>query len=322
MARKFTVESSPHTFSCNHKSKIMWMVVLALLPAFGMGIYNFGLGVLWIALTSIFIAVVTEGFFNKLRGKPLSRLLNGPAVVTGLLLALTLPPTVPLWIPALGAFIAIAIAKHAFGGAGMTIFNPALVGRAFLVASFPALMSKYLWPAGWDAITSATPMQVLKVQGYESAISLFGGKILAYKSLFIGNIAGCIGETSAIALLIGGLFLIFMKIIDWKVPTIYVGTVFILTFLFGQDPIYHILGGGLFIGAFFMATDYGGMPITKSGRIYFALGLGLLTTLIRIYGGYPEAVNYSILLMNAASPLIERITIPKPFGHKKEKDME
>jgi len=316
MARQFTVEAPPHVFSKSRKYKIMWLVVLALLPALGVGIYNFGLRVLWIALTSIAVAAATEGFFNKLRGKPLSRLLNGPAVVTGLLLALILPPTVPLWIPALGSFIALAIAKHAFGGAGMTIFNPALVGRAFLVASFPALMSKYIWPSGWDAITSATPMAVLKMQGYESAISFFGSKMLAYKSLLFGNVAGSIGETSALALLIGGLFLIFMKIIDWKVPTIYIGTVFVLTFLFGQDPIYHILGGGLFIGAFFMATDYGGMPITKPGRVYFALGLGLLTVLIRLYSGYPEAVNYSILLMNAATPLIERLTIPRPFGHQ------
>jgi electron transport complex protein RnfD len=177
-------------------------------------------------------------------------------------------------------------------------------------------MTSYIWP---DGITSASPLSMLKLAGYESAITHFGGRLLAYKSMFLGNIAGCIGETSALALLIGGLFLIFMKVIDWKIPTIYIGTVFVFTFIFGQDPIFHILGGGLFIGAFFMATAYEGMPITKTGRIYFALGLGILTSVIRLFGGYPEAVNYSILLMNAAAPLIERLTINKPFGYIKKK---
>ena len=187
------------------------------------------------------------------------------------------------------------------------------------VASFPVIMTKYIWP---DGITSASPLAALKASGIDSAIGIFGSKFAAYKAMLIGNIAGCIGETSAIALLIGGLFLIFMKVIDWKIPTIYIGTVFVLTFIFGQDPLYHILGGGLFIGAFFMATAYEGMPITKKGRIYFALGLGILTTAIRLIGGYPEGVNYSILLMNAAAPIIERLTINKPFGFKKKEKKE
>lgn len=317
------VESSPHVFSTTSKTRTMWLVIAALLPTTFVGIYNFGLPVLWILLTSILTATLTEAVFNKIRGKPIA-IIHGAAIITGLLLALTLPPTVPLWIPAIGAFIAIALAKHAFGGAGQTLFNPALVGRAFLVVSFPVLMSKYLWPVGWDAITSATPMQVLKLQGYESAITMFGGKMLAYKSLLFGNIAGTIGEASALALLIGGLFLIYKKVIDWKIPTIYIGTVFIFALLFQHDPFFHILGGGLFLGAFFMATDYGGMPITQSGRIYFAIGLGLLTSIIRLFGGYPEGVNFAILLMNSASPMIERLTMKKPFGYvkKKKKDKE
>jgi electron transport complex protein RnfD len=144
--------------------------------------------------------------------------------------------------------------------------------------------------------------------------------MIAYKTLLLGNISGCIGETSAILLLVGGIFLIYMKIIDWKIPAIYIGTVFILTALFGQDPFFHILGGGLFIGAFFMATDYGGMPISSKGRIYFAIGCGLLTAFIRLFGGYPEGVNYSILILNAATPLIERLTLSKPFGFVKKKE--
>ncbi len=313
------VESSPHVFSANSKTKTMWLVIVALLPATLVGIYNFGLPVLWILLTSILTATLTEAVFNKLRGKPTS-IIHGAAIITGLLLALTLPPTVPLWIPVVGAFIAIALAKHAFGGAGCTLFNPALVGRAFLVVSFPVIMSNYIWPTGWDAITSATPLQALKYSGYESTITMFGGKMLAYKSLLLGNIAGTIGEASALALLIGGLFLIYKKVVDWKIPTIYIGTVFVFALLMRQDPLFHVLGGGLMIGAFFMATDYGGMPITQSGRIYFALGLGILTSVIRFFGGYPEGVNFAILLMNAASPMIERLTIKKPFGYIKKKN--
>lgn len=317
--KKFVVESSPHIFSSNYKYKIMWLVVIALLPAAVLGVINFGRNALLIMIVAVSAAVLTEALFEKLRGKPIS-IWQGPAVVTGLLLGLTLPPTVPLWMPALGSFIAIAIAKHAFGGAGMTIFNPALVGRAFLVASFPALITVYAWPKMTkfllDGVTAATPLTMLKMNGYESAITVFGSKAIAYKSMFLGNIAGSIGETSALALLIGGLFLIFFKVIDWKIPTIYIGTVFIFTAIFGQYPIFHILGGGLFIGAFFMATVYECMPITKTGRIYFALGLGILTGVIRLFSGYAEGVNYSILLMNAASPLIERLTIKKPFGKK------
>ncbi len=313
--RNFNVDSSPHTFASNYKYKVMWLVVLALLPASIFGVMTFGMPSLMIIIVSVSVAVLTEALFEKIAKKPIS-IEQGPAVVTGLLLALCLPPTVPLWIPALGSFIAIAIAKHAFGGTGMTIFNPALVGRAFLVVSFPVLMTSYIWP---DGVTSASPLSILKIQGYESAITHFGSKALAYNSLLFGNISGTIGETSALLLLIGGLFLIYKKIIDWKIPTIYIGTVFVLTAIFGHDPIYHILGGGLFLGAFFMATAYEGMPITKNGRIYFAIGLGFITTMIRLFGGYPEGVNFSILLMNAASPLIERLTLSKPFGYLKKK---
>jgi len=194
------------------------------------------------------------------------------------------------------------------------MFNPALVGRAFLVASFPVIMSSYIWP---DGITAATPLTMLKNSGYNTAIAHFGSNILSYKSLFFGNIAGSIGETSAIALLIGGLILLIAKVIDWRIPTVYIGSVVIFALIFKQDPIFHILSGGLLLGAFFMATGYEGMPITKLGRVYFALGLGFLTIVIRLFGGYPEGVNYSILLMNAAAPLIERLTIRRPFGYVK-----
>ncbi|MFT4297871.1 MAG: RnfABCDGE type electron transport complex subunit D, partial [Candidatus Woesearchaeota archaeon] len=287
-----------------------------LLPSTLMGIYNFGVHALWIIIISLITAFLSEALFNKLRKKSFNRMLEGPWAVTGLLLALTLPPTAPLWLPALGAFVAMAIGKHVFGGAGMTLFNPALVGRAFLVVSFPSVMGNYIWP---DGITSATPLSALKHEGYASAINIFGSRIQAYWSMFIGNISGSIGETSAMLLLLGGLILIFMKIIDWKIPAIYIGTVFIGTFVLGADPVFHILGGALFLGAFFMATDYAGMPITCKGRIYFASGLGLLTILIRQFSSYPEAVNFAILLMNTTTPLLDRLTARKPFGYAAKK---
>jgi Na+-translocating ferredoxin:NAD+ oxidoreductase subunit D len=314
--KQFVVESSPHIFSSCSKKRIMWIVFCALIPSALMGIYNFGLHALLIILTSLIVAFVSESLFNKLAKKTFSRMLDGSWAVTGLLLGMTLPPTVPLWIPAIGAFVALAIGKHIFGGAGMTLFNPALVGRAFLVVSFPSFMSKYIWPHTMDAITSASPLSTLKNQGYQSAISIFGSRIEAYWSMFIGNTSGCIGETSAMLLLLGGLILIFMRIIDWKIPLLYIGTVFIGALALNQDPVFHILGGALFIGAFFMATDYAGMPLTQKGRIYFGIGLGLLTILIRQYSSYPEAVNFVILLMNMTTPLIDRFTISKPFGYK------
>lgn len=313
---EFIVESSPHTFSHTMKFKIMWVVFLALLPAAAYGVYIFGMHSLYIIITSIVTAVIADAIFIKIEKKSLLRALDGSTFVTGLLLAMVVPPTLPLFVVSIGSFFSVAIAKHAFGGAGMTLFNPALVGRAFLAACFPVLFAgtAYFWP---DGVTSATPLTELKLQGMNSAISQFGSKFVAYKSLFIGNVAGSIGETSALLLLLGGLLLILMKIVDWRVPTFYIGTVALLSWLFGQDPLFHVLAGGLFIGAFFMATDYAGMPITKSGRIYFAIGIGIITVAIRIFGGYPEGVNYAILIMNAATPLIERFTQPKPFGYKK-----
>jgi electron transport complex protein RnfD len=261
---------------------------------------------LFIILFSVLSAVLTEGIIQKFLKKPLT-ILDGSAVITGLLLGLILPPTVPIWIPISGAVFAIAIGKHVFGGLGFNIFNPALVGRAFLVASWPLLMTKWISP---DGITGATPLGILKLEGI---------KAVGYSQLFFGNISGSIGETSALALLIGALFLFYKKIISWRIPSIYIGTVFLLTLIFGKDPLFYILSGGLFIGAFFMATDYVTSPITKNGKLIFGFGCGLLTVIIRLYSGLPEGVMYSILLMNALTPLIDRYTAPKPFGFVKKK---
>lgn len=317
--RTFTVESSPHIVSTDHKYKTMWLVIGALLPATAGGVYFFGLHALWVILVSVVAAMTAEGFFARLKKKNVFQE-QGPAIISGLLLALIIPPTVPLWVPALGSFFAIAIAKHVFGGAGMTIFNPALAGRAFLVASLPGIMSTYIAPYAMDAVTSATPLMMLKHEGYQAAITSLRGQGNPYLALLIGNHGGSIGETSVLLLGIGGLFLIWKRVIDWRIPVIYIATVFILAVIFRQDPLFHILSGGLFLGAFFMATAYEGMPLTKWGRIIFAAGCGIFTVMIRLYSGYPEGVNYSILLMNASSPIIERLTITKPWGRTKRQE--
>lgn len=302
--KKLTVSISPHIKDKDNVNKIMWYVIAALLPAAGVGVYFFKARALWIIILSVFFAVLTEFIIQKLTKQKVT-IKDGSAVLTGLLLALILSPLVPFWIPVLGAIFAISIGKMVFGGLGHNIFNPALVGRAFLVVSWPALMTKWLLV---DGTTGATPLGLLKLEGIKTA----------YLNLFLGNIGGTIGETSAVALLAGALFLFYKKIIDWRIPATYIGTVFIFALIFRQDPIFHILAGGLLIGAFFMATDYVTSPITKNGKLIFGFGCGFLTIILRLFSGYPEGVMFSILLMNAVVPLIERYTKLKPFGYRKQ----
>jgi len=299
----------------------MWTVSFVLIPAGIAGIFLFGIRSLYIIAVSILTALITEGVILFLRKGQVSsnvprqgwRLLDGSAVLTGLLLAYNLPPGVPLWIPALGSFVAIAIGKQVFGGLGHNIFNPALIGRAFLLASFPTRMTTWNSPFGIDAISGATPLTLLKDKG----IAGFG-----CWDLFMGNCGGCIGETSKIILLAGALILLYKKYITWHIPFVYILTTAAFTWIFGGkqlfagDWLYHVLGGGLFLGAFFMATDMVTTPLTKKGMLIFGFGCGLLTAIIRLWGGYPEGVSYSILLMNGATPLIDRFTRPKGFGVK------
>ena len=315
------ISTSPHIKSGKSISKIMWTVFLTLIPAGIAGIFLFGIRSLYIIAVSILTALITEGIILFLRkGKvssSLSRqgrgLLNGSAVLTGLLLAYNLPPGVPLWIPALGSFVAIAIGKQVFGGLGHNIFNPALIGRAFLLASFPTRMTTWSSPFGIDAVSGATPLAMLKDKGIAG---------FDYWDLFIGNCGGCIGETSKIILLAGALILLYKKYITWHIPFVYILTTALFTWIFGGkqlftgDWLYHILGGGLFLGAFFMATDMVTTPLTKKGMLVFGFGCGFLTAAIRLWGGYPEGVSYSILLMNGATPLIDRFTRPRRFGLK------
>ncbi len=311
LEEKLVVSSSPHQRTTMCVDKIMLYVILALVPAVFAAVYFFGIYAIAIMATAVIAAVATEAFIVRFMLKREQTVQDGSAALTGLLLAMCLPPTIPLWTTALGAAFAVGVGKMAFGGIGCNIFNPAHVGRAFLLAAYPAYMTSWIWPktaTAVDALTSATPLALLKQD-----------VVTPYWDLFIGNVGGSLGETSAVALLAGGLFLVYLKIIDWRIPATYLGTVIILSFVLGQDPIFHLLAGGLMIGAFFMATDYVTSPITTKGRIIFGVGCGLLTVLIRLFGGYPEGVCYSILLMNACVPLIDRYTVPRVYGEVKKK---
>jgi len=239
--------------------------------------------------------------------------MDGSAVITGLLLALTLPPRIPLWMVVIGVFFAIAIVKEAFGGLGYNIFNPALAGRAFLSVCFPKEMTSWVLPPhfNYDAITGATPLS--------GNFVYLTDKLSLYKELFFGNRGGSLGETSVMLILIGAAILLILRIIDWKIPLIYIGIVALGSFLMGKDPLFQIMAGGLMIGAFFMATDYVTSPVTGNGKIIFAVGLGILTVLMRNFSNMPEGVCFSILIMNAFTPLIDRYVRIKPFGFIRKK---
>ncbi|MDO5707425.1 MAG: RnfABCDGE type electron transport complex subunit D [Andreesenia angusta] len=307
MDQRLIGTAAPHVLSSENTNKIMRDVVIAMMPALIGAVYFFGLPALKLTLISVAAAVLTEFLIQKLSKKPVT-ISDLSAVVTGILLAYNIPSTAPWWLPIIGSVFAIGIAKQAFGGIGQNFINPALAGRAMLLASWPVLMTTWVSP-GPDAVSTATPLAILKNPS--------AGELPSLMDAFLGNIGGCIGETSVILLLIGGIYLIIRKVISWKTPVAYILTVAILTFIFagGWEPmLYHICSGGLILGAFFMATDYPSTPITGKGKIIFGIGAGILTTVIRLKGGYPEGVSYSILLMNLAAPLIEKFTQPKVFG--------
>ncbi|MFH0860196.1 MAG: RnfABCDGE type electron transport complex subunit D [Candidatus Altiarchaeota archaeon] len=308
-----TVSSSPHIRKKITVENIMWTVAAALLPALIAGTYFFGVGALLIVLVSVASAVIVEYVIQKRSNRKVT-LADGSAVITGLLLGLTLPPTVPLWIPVVGAAAALIIGKHVFGGLGHNIFNPALVGRAFLVASWPVLMTTWIKP--FDAVTSATPLGLSKMGGEAALMAEFGSRFSLYWKLFIGNVGGSIGETSALLLLAGAGYLLYRRIITWHTPVAYVVTVTVLAYALRSDPLFNVLSGGLILGAFFMATDYVTTPLMDRGRIIFGVGAGIITMVIRLYGGLPEGITYSILIMNAFTPLIDRHTKPRIFGKK------
>jgi Na+-translocating ferredoxin:NAD+ oxidoreductase subunit D len=313
MIDNLIVSGSPHIHKPTSVSRIMWTVVISLIPALIAGVIIFGLDALWVTLAAVAAAVLTELTFGLLTKKKIT-ILDGSAVITGILLAFNLPSGVPLWLPVVGSIFSIAIGKQVFGGLGQNIFNPALVGRVFLMASWPKYMTTFTRPLSYDAITSATPLAVLKE-----------GRVLdhiSYLDLFLGKHGGCIGEVCILALLIGAAILLIKGYISWHIPVTYIMTVAVFTYIFGAgqffsgDWLFHILSGGLILGAFFMATDYVATPLTTKGQLIFGVGCGLLTGVIRIWGGYPEGVSYAILMMNAATPFIDRYTKNRIYGVK------
>lgn len=301
---RFAIASSPHIHSGESVQRIMFSVAGALLLPTIAGIYFYGIKALILVVTTTLAAVITEAVFQKLRGKPIT-VWDGSAVVTGILLALNLPPGLPLWMAVVGAAVAISLGKQIYGGLGTNPFNPALIGRVFLMITFPVQMTTWINPV--DGTTGATPLALLKMQGVSTD----------YMSLFLGNVGGSMGETSALMIILGGLYLLYKGYIDWTIPAGYLGTVAVLSLLLGKDPIFQLLSGGLMLGAFFMATDMVTTPITRLGRIIFGIGAGIFTVIIRFYGGYPEGVSFSILLMNAFTPVINRYTVPKIYGEVK-----
>jgi len=304
--KEFLISPGPHLWRGPSVSRIMYYVVIALMFPTGAAIYFFGYHAISILGVSVGTALLTEYICKKTRGHAF--IMDGSAVVTGIMLGLILPPTLPLWMVAIGSIFAIAIVKEAFGGLGHNIFNPALGARAFMSVSFSLQMTTWVLPTGFgaDAVTSATPLSGV------SEWSQFDPS--AYQTLFMGNIAGSLGETSALFILVGGTLLLALRIINWRIPAIYIGMVTLLALALGQDPLFYILTGGLMLGAFFMATDYVTSPLTNRGKIIFSVALGVLTVMIRQFGGMPEGVCYSILFMNAITPLIDRYTKVRPYG--------
>lgn len=323
----FTISASPHIRDSETIPHIMWQVNLALLPAAVFAVWWFGLTALINMLTGIVFAVGAEYSWQKAMHKPVTAF-DGSACITGLLLAMSMSPILPPYMVAIGSVLAIIVAKQSMGGLGFNIFNPAHIGRAALMVSWPVAMTtwtkiqEFSSLPGVDVMTSATPLNILKQQGYDALISTFGSQSGLYWSMFIGTRNGSLGETSTVLLLLGGLYLIWRGYINWVVPAAMILTVGLLTWIFGPaglftgDPLFHMMAGGLILGAFFMATDMVTIPITITGQIIFAVGAGAITVLIRLAGGYPEGVCYSLLLMNAVTPLIDRFVKPDIFGQE------
>jgi electron transport complex protein RnfD len=309
--------------------KIMYLVIIALMPALLSSVWFFGIGAIRVILLSVIFCMVFEYLIQKFMLKGQLTILDGSAVITGILLGFNLPSDLPTWMIAVGSLVAIGIAKMAFGGLGQNPFNPALVGRVFLLISFSADMSR--WPTAvasrWsfnvpDALTNATPLGIIK-DGLASGgeLSTLMAKTPSYLDMFLGNTGGSLGEVSALALLIGGVFLIYKKIISWHIPVSFILGVVVLSGILWlidptkyNDPIFHLVTGGIMMGAFFMATDLTTSPMSKSGMLIFGFFIGIITILIRVFGSYPEGVSFAILIMNAFVPLINIKFKPKKFG--------
>ena len=347
---RFLVSASPHIRQDVSVPRVMYGVVIALIPALVGSVYFYGRRARFRTLIACVTCRATESVIQCMRNVPVT-IADGSALVTGILLAFNLPPGVPWWMPVVGSIFAIAIGKQVFGGLGYNPLNPALLGRAFLLASWPVAMTTTWLPAkggtlsgaalrGVDVVTQATPLALMRkvneiladpsstthqlVQAREVLTEL--GSADTMLNLFVGRIGGCIGETSVLLLLVGAAYLLFKRYIDWRIPLAYVGTVALLTWTFGGangfftgNALFHVLAGGLVLGAFYMATDMVSSPVTPKGMMIFGVGCGVITVVIRLIGGYPAGVSYSILLMNIAVPLIDRHTRPKILGEVKQR---
>lgn len=329
---KLVISHSPHVHANNSVKKIMYLVILALIPELLVSLAYFGLGALIVTLTAVGSAVFFEWFIQKFLMKKKPTISDGSAIITGLLLAFNVPSNLPIWMVIVGALVAIGIGKMSFGGLGNNVFNPALVGRVFLLISFPVAMTSWPTPGGQnltaytDAVTGATPLGVIKegVKNGES-ISQLMAQIPDYWNMFLGHVGGSLGEISALALLLGGLFLIWKKIVNWQIPVAILTTVVVFTGILHladpekyADPLFHLLTGGMMLGAFFMATDMVTSPMTPKGMTIFGIGIGILVVVIRVWGAYPEGMSFAILIMNAFVPLINMYSKPKLYGEVKK----
>ena len=321
MANKLIVSPSPHVQSSQSTASIMRDVVIALIPALVVSVVVFGLNVLFVTALSVAACVLFEYLIQKFVVKGACTICNWSAVVTGVLLAFNLPATIPWWIVVIGAFVAIAVAKMTFGGLGKNPFNPALVGRVFLLIAYPVQMTSFptVENPALDALSGATPLAAVK----------FGADagIIPVENLLLGMMPGSLGEVAAFALLAGFVYLLVRKVITWHIPVTVLGTMAVFAFvvaltrggdaaLMWQFPLFHILAGGAMLGAIFMATDYATSPMTVKGQVIFAVGIGVITMCIRLWGAYPEGMSFAILIMNACVPLINKYVKPKRFGVK------
>ena len=307
MEKLLKVSSSPHVRDGVTTQRLMFDVVIAMIPASVYGVWQFGMNALLVLIATVIASVAAEYLYEKLMHKPIT-ISDGSAVVTGMILALNMPPEIPVWIPVLGAFFAIIVVKQLYGGLGQNFMNPALAARCFLLTSIALFMNNFSSAKlGFDSLTGATPLAQLRA-----------GETVDLASLVIGRIPGTIGEVSVIALLIGAIYMVVRKVISPVIPLIYIGTVFVFTFLFGGFNLTYslseICAGGLIFGAFFMATDYVTSPLTPKGQIVYGLILGIVTGIFRLWGASPEGVSYAIIFSNLLVPLIERYTLPTAFG--------
>ena len=324
MSKLLTVSPSPHVHSGDSTQKIMYRVVYAMIPALAWSVFVFGLDALRVTLLAVAACLAFEWLIQKYIIKVSPTITDCSALVTGILLAFNVPANLPWWIIIIGSLAAIGIGKLSFGGLGNNIFNPALVGRVFMLISFPVQMTS--WPvntrSGIDAVTAATPLSLIK-EGIKNGtpIADISHNLPKAADMLFGNIGGSLGEISAILLIVGGLYMLWKKVITWQIPVSIIGTVAVVAGIFWLakpdiyiNPVYHVLTGGLMLGAIYMATDMVSSPMTPKGQIIYGVGIGVITIMIRMFGAYPEGISFAILIMNAVTPLINTYVKPKRFG--------